>query len=132
MTAKQLGILACVGAFSFYAIMFNLSDHGWLAWYRMSQHGIKTTATVTEVRPQIHQGCSFEYEANGKQYRGTGGGCSQVGVNGKLEVYYLPDDPLFVTNREPIQELLFEMFGSLFLSMIAGMMVAWRQGRKAH
>jgi hypothetical protein len=131
MTAKQLGILACIGAFSFFAIMFNLSDHGWLAWYRMSQHGIKTTAAVTEVRPQIYQGCTFRYEVDGTQYVGTGGGCSPIGVNGNLEVYYLPDDPLFVTNRDPLPELLFEILGPLFLSLFAGMIVAWRQGRRS-
>jgi len=131
MTAKQLGILACIGAFLFFAINFNLSDHSWLAWYRMSQHGIKTTATVTEVRPQIHQGCSYKFEVAGKQYVGSGGGCSPVGVNGKLEVYYLPDDPTFVTNREPFPELLLETLGPLFMSLFAGLIVTWRQGRRS-
>ncbi|MEB0032127.1 hypothetical protein QN372_15305 [Undibacterium sp. RTI2.1] len=126
----QVGSAAALFAFTFFSVMLNLSGPGWLGWYEMSEKGQKIEATITQIQPENHQRCYFRYSIAGRNLDGTGDGCADLGVNGKLLVIYLPGDPKFVTTRNPNEELALTIIVPLLFSIIAGVIVALRQFRK--
>ena len=122
----QAAAMVFATALGFYWITVNLADHGFLAWYRLARDGRPVTATITAVRPDNHAGCSDEYRAQGRTLRGHDCGCSRLGVGGTLQVTYLPDDPTFATNADPMGQLEFEIFDPLALACVGALVAAAR------
>ena len=76
----------------FFGVVSTNSGNNWVESYRLAQHGVPTTATVTAFIPQDHAGCAYSYLVNGRSYGGTMQACSDHhGVGGLLPIRYLPD-----------------------------------------
>ncbi len=126
MKPLQAGLVTFALALAFYWGGINLMTPGFLAWYRLADTGQPAAATITEVRPSNHAGCSFTYEVGGKTFAGRDAGCADLGVGGTLAITYLPANPAFATRKDPQGELESEIFGPLVLASLAGVVVAMR------
>lgn len=129
MTPARVGLAVFVTALTFYWTLLNVTGPGWVAWYRLEQGGQASVATITGIRPEIHQGCSFKFTVAGVEHHGQGYGCSPRGVGAELPVTYLPADPAFASTGSPGEELLLEIFGPLGLAAVGGLGSAWRYSR---
>jgi hypothetical protein len=105
MSPKCAATLAGLAVLAFFSIAMNTTQHGWVNWYRMAKTGQVTTATVTEVHPESHRSCTFQYIVAGKIYRASDSGCD-VATGQSIQIRYLPSDPAFATTRSPSGELI--------------------------
>jgi len=122
--------LVGLAVFAFFSIAMNaIPQHGWVNWYRMAKTGEVTTATVTEVHPENHRSCTFEFIAAGRKYQASDSGCDAVSRQ-SIRIHYLPSDPTFATMRSPSGELKFQILAAAFMSIFAAVMVPFRVGKK--
>ena len=125
ITPLRTGLLMAGIAFMFFATVINIQPHGWLAWYRLSNSGLETQATITRRQPEIHQTCFFTYTVNAHEYEGSDTRChSQVGAS--VSVTYLPTDPTFATLASAREQFAFLVLAPFFMSALAGVIGAWR------
>ncbi len=129
MSPKCAAALAGLGVLAFFSIAMNTTQHGWVNWYRMAKTGQVTTATVTEVHPEHHRSCTFQYVAAGKTYQASDSGCDAV-IGQSIQIRYLPSDPTFATTRSPSGELTLQVFAAVFMSMFAAIIVGYRVSKK--
>lgn len=87
----------------------------------MSVSGQKALATVTRLEPEIHQRCYFEYSVGAHSYEGLESGCDAV-AGQSVTVIYLPSEPSFASLKSPQKELGLQVFATVFLSLLAGVM----------
>lgn len=129
-TPTKAGIAAAVVTFFLLAVVINVQDHGWIAWYRLAAFGELIPVRITSRNPEKHDGCGYEYFIAARRYTGHQGGC-QLNVGDSAQAVYLPADPAFATLRSPVGELLFRVFVPMAIACIAGLITAWRVPREA-
>ena len=125
VTPLRAGILAGLCALAFIGATMNLGMWGWANWYRLARKGQKTEARVTAIRPEFHQECYFEFSIGTTAHKGSALGCPAA-VGDVINVFYLPNDPALVTLRNPKEELVGRVAGSLGMSVFAGLVVGIR------
>ena len=130
MTPGKAGLLTIILVFMYLSLMINSEPHGWLAWYHMASSGQKTQATITRVQPEMHRRCDFEYQVDARRHEGFGDGCSDSGIGQAISITYLPTDPSFSTTRDPMREFAFRLFAPFIMSLLAGIISAWRVATK--
>ncbi|MBS0460952.1 MAG: DUF3592 domain-containing protein [Proteobacteria bacterium] len=83
-------------AFAFIAAVLFLTvslPHGWNGWYRLSQSGVRTQATVVSCRQDgKHQKMTYEYSVNSRHFTGAGMGCEGE-TGSSVAIVYLPSSP---------------------------------------
>jgi hypothetical protein len=125
VTPMRAGVMVSFLAFAFFSIAVNAQSRGWDSWYLLASHGREARATVTRTQPESHQTCYFFFSVDAKRYEGADQGCSAE-VGQSLTIRYLPTDPSFATSSSPIGQLAFLVFGPLVLSVLGGVLAAWR------
>ena len=130
LTPAKVGLLVFGLALTFFWTLENTIGPGWAAWYRLEKFGQPAVATITGIRAEVHQRCSFKFTVAGVGHEGQDDGCSQLGIGAALQVTYLPTDPSFVSTRDPAGELLFEILAPLGLAVFGGVMTTWRISRR--
>jgi hypothetical protein len=123
MSPKCAAALTGLAVLAFFSIAMNMTQHGWVNWYRMAKTGQVTTATVTQVHPENHRSCTFQYIVAGKTYQASDSGCDAA-TGQSIQIRYLPSDPTFATTRDPAGELNLQVFAAVFMSMFAAV-VTW-------
>jgi hypothetical protein len=125
-----VGLLVFATALTFAWTSLNIGGPGWSAWYRLAKFGQPAVATITAIQAEIHQRCFFKFTVDGVEHHGQEDGCSPLGVGGEFPVTYLPTDPSFVRTGAPGERLLIEILGPLVMAALAGLVSAWRFGRR--
>lgn len=115
--------------FIFFGLAMNIQTHGWIAWYRMIQSGRFSRAEVIKLQPENHGGCIFQYVVDTKIFKASDTQCNAT-VGQFIEVRYLPSDPSFATLKNPLSELMLQIGGAAFLSIVAGCQTALQKKRK--
>jgi hypothetical protein len=105
--------------------MMNVVMLAWPTWYRLSTVGQKAEARVTAIQPELHQTCHFEFPVGATTRDGSASGCPAA-VGDVVDITYLPNDPTFTTLRDPKEELVGEVVGSLGMSAFAGLVAGMR------
>jgi hypothetical protein len=130
MNPKCAATLAGLGVLAFFSIVMNATQHGWVNWYRMEETGQVTTATVTEVHPENHRSCKFQFIVAGKTYQASDSGCDAV-TGQSIQIHYLPSGPTFATTRSPSGELKLRVLACVFMSVFAAIIVGFRVSKKS-
>ena len=131
LTPLQVGTLVILVALVFFAMAINSQPHGWGAWYDLWRSGQTSQATVTSLHPQDHHGCSLKYTIDSKEYEAKDDGCyAQIGE--VVSITYSPADPAFVTLKSPKQEFFSLVLAPVIVSVLAGLMAAWRAGARSN
>ena len=119
LTPWRAGLFAFALVFGFMAIIFNTQTAGWKKWYLLSSSGKATTAVINRFDAKDHHTCYFSYRVAGTNYEGSGQGCA-LKVGQQTTVNYLPSDPHFAITGSASHELIDELTGTLFMSLLAG------------
>ena len=125
LTPMRAGVFAALGVLAFFVLVINSEPHGWQAWYGLWRSGQTTRATVMQLHPEDHHGCSFRYTVDSKEYEAMDDGCN-ARVGEVVSITYSPTNPTFATLRSPKQEFLFLLLAPLLVSALAGLASAWR------
>lgn len=102
MKRWKVAVLAGAGLFAVSFLIFALPT--WFSWQAdqaRERSGAETEGTITQLTPQDHGNCEYQFEAGGKSYTGLGGGCSHESVGAEIDVYYDRGNPENSSNLVP-------------------------------
>jgi len=118
-------VLTWVLAFTILALYFNLTQHGWIAWYRLHSDGRTTAATITQLNPTNHNGCRYAYSVASRSYTHSEEGCADDHLLGDvISVTYSPSDPAFATVDDPLDRLRTALIVNLLVPTAAAIGIA--------
>ncbi len=67
----------------------------------LEQSAVEAEGTIIRVMPRNHNTCKYAFDADGKNYTGTGTSCGDARVGDRIGIWYARSNPENSANDEP-------------------------------